>query len=840
MQILRSAKIPRPPWTRRRWVLVLLGIAAVLTIAAVFIIRPFWRVSSRFEEITFRQPSRLYGRAVRLFEGRNFPPDLLIANLQGEGYREDAVSPEIPAGRYRRSKQGLAVNLRSFPLPDGSRGGGQVEITYDGGRIESLRQNGTPTDSVILDPPLIASYYGPALLERRPLALAEVSPDLVAAVLAAEDDGFYKHAGFSISSMIRAVWVDLRGHRRQGGSTLTQQLVKNLYLTQEKTLSRKSQEFLLAVLLEARYNKKQILEAYLNEIYMGGGSGVSLMGMGAASRAFFGKDANQLDLAEAATLGGMIQSPANYSPLLHPDKAKARRDWVLGRMAELKLASQQRVDEALKEPIVAAPEPVTRRRAPYFADSAALEASRRFGVEDLEDGGYVLFSTLDWQSQKIAQEAVTWGLETIEKGYQKGHKGEGLQGALISLDPETGGILAYLGGRQYEGSQFDRVGRAQRQVGSAFKPVVYAAAFEEGKATPATLLEDEPLTVNEPGQPAAWSPKNDDGEAHGWVTVRTALEKSYNLATARLALDVGMPKVVRLAKAMGISTPMEPFPAMALGAASITPLELATVYATLANGGARPPVHELVAVLDRHGKPVQGAPLPKAERVLSVQSSYLVTSLLEGVLIRGTAGGAAGGISGELAGKTGTTNKQRDSWFAGYSRERTTVVWVGYDDNSRTRLSGARAALPIWVRFMARVAPPGGYGTFRQPHGLTTAAIDPTTGFLATEFCPAVLTEVFKEDQVPTELCNRHQTWLDSQQIASVGGEPGTGPPSNNAAEAASEERRPAPEEEQHVNPFRRWLRRVFGGNDKDKDKDRGKDKDGARGDEPPPGTPPP
>ncbi len=815
MQTLRR-KISRLPWTRRRWVLVLLGIALVFAIAAVFVIRPFWKLSSQFKETTFRQPSRLYGRATRLFEGRNYPADLMIASLQGEGYREDATSYEIPAGRYRRSKHGLAVNLRSFPLPDGSHGGGLVEIGYDGGRIESLRQNGTVAESVILDPPLIASYYGPALLERRPLTLAEVSPDLVGAVLAAEDDGFYSHAGFSVTGIVRAVWVDLTGRgRRQGGSTLTQQFVKNHYLTQEKTLSRKSQEFLLAVLLEARYSKKQILEAYLNEIYMGGGSGVSVMGMGAASRAFFGKDANQLDLAEAATLGGMIQSPANYSPILHPDKAKERRDWVLGRMADLNLAPRERVDAALKEPVVAYPEPLTRRRAPYFADSAALEASRRFGVEDLEDGGYVLFSTLDWQSQKVAQEAVSWGLDVIEKGYQKGHKGGGLQGALISLDPETGGILAYLGGRQYEGSQFDRVGRAQRQVGSAFKPIVYATAFEEGKATPATLLADEPLTVSEPGQPAAWTPKNDDGETHGMVTARSALEHSYNLATARLAMDVGMPKVIRLAKAMGISTPMEPFPSMALGAASITPLELATVYATFANGGARPPVHELVAVLDRHGSPVQGAPLPKPERVLSAQSTYLVTSLLEGVLIRGTAGGAASGISGELAGKTGTTNKQRDSWFAGFAPQRATVVWVGYDDNSRTRLSGARAALPIWVRFMARVAPPGGYGTFRQPSGLTTAAIDPTTGLLATELCPAVLTEVFKEDQMPTELCNRHQSWIDTQQIAAAG-EPGV-PQSGNAAEAASEERRPTAEEPR-ANPFRRWLRRVFGGKDKERE----------------------
>jgi penicillin-binding protein 1B len=823
-------KTARPPGTRRRRVLILLGIVFVLAVAAVFVIRPFWKLSGQFDEITFRQPSRLYGRATRLYEGRSYPPELLIANLKGEGYREDKASPEIPAGRYRRTKRGVSVHLRRFPLPDGSWGGGLAELVYEGGRIASLSQNGRAAESVILDPPLIASYYGPDFLERRPLKLSEVSPDLISAVLAAEDSSFYRHAGFSPSGMARALWVDLRGRgTRQGGSTLTQQLVKNLYLTQEKTLSRKSQEFLLALLLEMRYGKRQILEAYLNEIYLGGANGVSLMGVGAASRAYFGKDANQLDLAEAATLGGLIASPANYSPLVHPDKAKARRDWVLGRMAGLGLASQERIDQALAEPVAASPEPVVRRRAPYFADSAALEASRRFGVEDLEDGGYVLFSTLDWQSQKASQEAVAWGLNAVEKGYQKGHKGEGpLQAALVSIDPETGGILAYLGGREYEGSQFDRVGRAQRQVGSAFKPVVYAAAFEMDKASPATLLDDAPLTVQAAGQD--WTPKNDDGDFHGWVTARTALEKSYNLATARLALQVGMPRIIALAHDMGISTPMQPFPSMALGAASVTPLELATVYATLANGGARPPIHELVAVLDPHGSRLSGAPLPKANAVLSPQSAYLVTSMLEGVFQRGTAAGAAAGIEGDVAGKTGTTNKQRDSWFAGFAPGRATIVWVGYDDNSRTRLSGARAALPIWVRFMARVAPPGGYGTFEQPPGITTATIDPSTGLLATGNCPATLTEVFREGEAPTRLCDRHQGWADDQ-VASADGEASEAPGDDDsaAAQAAAEGAG-----DRKVNPFRRWLRRVFGGG-KGRDRDKGRPEGEEREGPPPP-----
>ena len=796
---------PRP----RRWG-ILAAIAVILLIAAFVFVRPYWRMASHFEDVTFRQPSRLYARATRLFEGRNYPPDLLVAGLADEGYREDKTSRSLPAGRYRRTKQGVDVHLRTFPLPDGSHGGGLAEITYQGTRIAALRQNGKAADSVILDPPLLASYHGPNLLERRPVDLKEVSPDLINSILAAEDETFFHHAGISPTGIARALWVDLSGRgRRQGGSTLTQQLVKNLYLTQEKTLTRKSQEVLLAVLLDLRYPKTKILEAYLNEIYLGGSGGVSLLGVGAASRAYFGKDPGQLDLAEAATIAGMIPSPANYSPATHPDRAKERRDWVLGRLAKLGLVPQERVDQALREPIAVAPEPVVRRRAPYFADSAALEASRRFGVEDLEDGGYVLFSTLDWSGQKAAQEAVETGLKQIDGG----RKGRALQAALVSMDPATGGILAYIGGRGYGKSQFDRAGQAQRQPGSSFKPIVYAAAFEAGKASPASFLDDEPLSLRTGA--GIWTPKNDDGTSHGWVSARTALEKSYNLATARLATEVvGMPKIIKLASDMGITTPMQPFPAMALGAAAVTPLEMATVYSTLAGGGSRPPVHELVAVLDRYGKPVQGAPLPKPVRVLSAQTTYLVTSLLEGVLQRGTAAGAAQGIPGELAGKTGTTNQQRDAWFAGYAPERATVVWVGYDDNSKTRLSGARAALPIWVRFMARVVPPGGYSAFATPQGVTTASIDPTTGMLATEGCPYVITEVFREGEVPTQVCDRHGGGLPEPQVAAAG-EP---VPEERAEEpvARAEERRAEP------RTLRSFFRRLFGR--RDRDEDRGKE----------------
>ncbi|HEX5717075.1 MAG TPA: PBP1A family penicillin-binding protein, partial [Thermoanaerobaculia bacterium] len=784
--------------------------------------RPFWQLTSQFDDLTFRQPSRLYAKATRIAPGRSYPGSLLISDLEAEGYREDTDTNPLPAGRYRKVGRGLAVHLRSFPRPDGSKGGGLVEITYRGSRIATLRQDSEKVDSVILEPPLLASYYGPEQHERRPIRVDQVSRDLINAVVAAEDDNFFDHTGVSFSGIARAVWVNFRGGQiRQGGSTLTQQLVKNLYLTHERTWGRKGQELILAVLLELRYEKDEILEAYLNEIYLGGSGGVSLMGMGAASRAYFGKDTNQLDLAEAATLAGAIRAPASYSPLAHPEKSKERRDWVLQRMLKLRLAEPERVERALASPLNVAPEPVVRRRAPYFADSVAAEAQRRFGVEDLANGGYVFFSTLDWRNQQAAQEAVEEGLKAVEKGYQKGHKGAGpLQSALVSIDPETGGILAYIGGRSYGGSQFDRAGQAMRQTGSAFKPIVYAAAFEAKKVTPASFLEDEPLTVRLATM--TWSPKNDDGSFHGWVTVRSALEKSYNPATARLAMEVGMPRIIELAHDMGISSEMEPFPSVALGAAEATPIELATVYATLAAGGVRPPLHGLIAVLDRYGKPVDGAPLGDAQRVLSAPSAYMVTSLLQGVFVRGTARGASSGLRGDLAGKTGTTNKRRDSWFGGYSPERATVVWVGYDDNATTRLSGARAALPIWVRFTAKVAPRSGFSTFPQPPGVTTALIDPGTGLLATEYCPLPMTEVFREGEAPTEICDRHDSYWDLE-VAEAAGE-GEAELAEAVADAAEEAAGAVTREAGSAkkrNPLRRWLKKVFGA-EKDEKKEEG------------------
>jgi penicillin-binding protein 1B len=784
-------RIPRSEKGRR---LLLLGslLAVAAAVGLGWLMRPFWQLSGQFDDDPLYQPSRLYGRSTVLEVGAPADLEALAKELDELGYRRAAAAGAPVQGRYVRQGGHFVVHLRSFPTPAGPGGDAVVEADVRDGLVRDLRRGGREVGEVPLEPPLLASYYGPDVKERRPVAVADLPEELIQAVLAAEDEGFFRHPGVSMKAILRAAWADLRGGEvNQGGSTLTQQLVKNLYLTPERSVGRKAREAVLAVMLELRYSKRQILQAYLNEIYLGSAGGANLHGVGAAARAYFGKDASDLDLAEAATLAGMIPAPAAYSPLSHPERARERRNLVLDRLAELGEVDAARAARTKELPLGTSPQPATRRRAaPYFADAAAEEARRRFGVGALEDAGYALLSTLSWRDQQRAEEAVGWGLGALEKSWQKGSRRAGpLQGALVSLDPRDGALLAYVGGRDYGASQFDRAGHARRQAGSAFKPVVYATAFEAGVAAPSSLVEDEPLTVTLAGQ--QWSPENDDREFRGWISVRTAVERSINVPTARIALETGLRRVVATARAMGVGDPLEPYPALALGAFELTPVELATVYATLAAGGVRPPVHGLVAVLDRRGQPLSGEPLPAPERVLSEDSAYLMTSVLQGVLDRGTARSVrAAGLPDPLAGKTGTTNGRRDSWFAGYSPGRTTVVWVGYDDNSPTRLSGARAALPIWGRFTYAVRPAGGYADFPQPPGVVTALIDPESGELATEACPEVRTEVFREGQVPREVCHLHRGWF-AVPVEQPGG-------------LQPEERR----------SFRRWLRKLFGRGD--------------------------
>ena len=717
---------------------------------------PAWRLLDRFAAAGTVAPSRLYTRPPVVTVGEALASADLGELLAAAGYSE-GVEPPGP-GRWTRSGRTLTVHLRRFATESGIVPGGVARIALDRRRVASIALDGEPIDTLQLEPPLLRTFLGPSREDRRPVRLAALPEHVTRAVLAAEDDGFYGHAGVSLAGIARAAAVNLRhGEVRQGGSTITQQLVKTLLDTPERSLGRKAREAALAMLLEARYTKRQILEAYLNEVYLGAREGVSLIGIGAAARSYFGADAETLTVGEAATLAGMLGSPGRFSPVANPAAARARRDHVLDRMAALRWITAEELALSRATPVEAVRKGTPGGGASYAVHLAADEAARRFGVDGLERGGWALLSTLDWRDQRAAEEAVARGLAAVPGG--KGGRGRPpLEAALVSVDPRDGAILAWVGGRDYGRSQFDRAASAHRQAGSAFKPVVYAAAIALGVVTPASLVADEPLALRLAG--TTWSPRDDDGEFLGPITVRAALERSRNLPAVRVALDTGLEPIVDLARVLGVTSRLEAVPALALGAFEVTPVELATVYATFAAGGVRPEVHVLDAVLDGRGTPRPGAPAV-AEPVLDAAVAHVITSLLQGVVDRGSGAATRSfGVTGPVAGKTGTSNDGRDAWFCGYSPDRATVVWVGNDDGTAAGLSGARAALPVWARFTAAVGPPGGYAEFVEPAGVTTALIDPTTGALATSSCPSVEREVFLAAYLPRGVCREHGGYL--------------------------------------------------------------------------------
>lgn len=743
---------------RRDWLLAktFLIAGAVLLAGATWYIWPYWQLSGRFASLPLEQPSRLYSRAFRIGVGDRLTSEKLVERLVAARY-VPAVEGELLPGTYRESSEQISILRRRFPGFAQDRGGTLAVIDFAGGKVIGIQVAGAPAREAFLDPALLASYYGEDLLERRPTPLPDIAPIAVRAVLAAEDASFFEHPGLSFTGILRAFWVNLRGSGvRQGGSTVTQQLAKNLYLTSERTMGRKLREAMLAVMLEWRYSKEEILEAYLNQIFWGRSGAVNLIGIGSASAAYFGKEPRDLNLAESALLGGMIRAPAAYHPVDDAEPARARRKLILARLAELEWTTDAEAEAAEATPLPVPQPPFSRRIAPYFADAAATEAARRFALPDLADRGYTLLSTLDPFDQASAEVAVREGLEALAERSERVRKKETpLQAALVSIEPGSGAVRAYVGGRDYRQSQFDRASSANRQAGSAFKPFVYATAFELGVATPGTLLEDAPLTLTSGGQ--VWSPNNDDDEFHGWVTARTAVEQSYNVPTVRLALATGLPKIVEQSRALGVSARLQPVPSIALGAFEIAPVEMVTAYATFANRGVRPTPRTLEGILDAEGHPVAGSPLPASPTVLSPQSAFLVTSLLQGVVDYGTARSARGlGLKDPIAGKTGTSNGGRDSWFAGFSPERATVVWVGFDDDSPTPFSGSKAALPIWTSFTLAVRPAGGYSRFTPPAGIRVVLIDPASGQLATDRCPQVLSEAFPAGRIPAEVCYLH------------------------------------------------------------------------------------
>ncbi len=750
--------------TRRfgRWRRLVIGLLLACVVCGPFVYSAI--ELARFERADARRATFIYAAGQSLAPGIHVPRIALAATLARLGYVETRAAPTSP-GHFRRIAGDWELFLRG---PEELSGNAQfVRLHVLDDRIARITRDGQDIASTALEPEVLASATDRPGEDHRPVRLEETPRVLIDAVLAAEDHRFFEHGGLDGRALVRAAWANLRAGRvKEGGSTITQQLVKVRLLSPQRTLFRKLREAWLAALVESRYSKERILEAYLNEIYLGQRGPIAIRGIGAATRAYFGKEVHQLNTGEAALIAAIIRGPNVYSPAVDPARARDRRNTVLARMRELGMIAQAEYDRARRAPLRVRSLVDPGQSAPYFVDHVRQELEQRFGAEVSRVRGVRIVTTLDLSLQRFAEAATVRGLDRIETNLPRLRRrdpGRRLQVVLVAIEPRTGEIRALVGGRDYLASQFNRATLARRQPGSAFKPVVYLAALRarDGgpRFTPASRVDDLPITLEAGGRP--WSPRNYEDRYAGTVSVRQALEQSLNAATVRIAQAVGLPNVVEMARTLGLRGQLAPVPAMALGAFEVTPLELARAYLTLANGGIRLPAVSAIRAVRYGDEEVKPTGTEEPVQVVSEAEAWLVTSLLKGVMTSGTGSAAqASGLPDVVAGKTGTTNDGRDAWFVGYAPRLLTLVWVGFDSGEPHGLSGAQAALPIWVDFMQQAL-----GTYPQanvpvPPGIVFADIDATNGKRANLACPIVFREAFLVGTEPPA-CDEHRGVVD-------------------------------------------------------------------------------
>ena len=621
-----------------------------------------------------------------------------------------------------------------------------------------------------LDAPLLTALMTSGDREkRRSVPLATIPIYAQQAVLAIEDQGFYSHPGINPFRMIAAVVTNAFGDNPNlvGYSTITQQLARMFFLSDEfnaeltegrRSYVRKLRETIMSLVLERRASKDEILELYLNDVYLGQRGSFAIHGIAEAARLFFGKDVANLSLSEAALIAGVIQSPGPRSPFANPERAVERRNVVLQAMADEEFVTAEVAEAAIKEPLRVVARAVDNE-APYFVDMVGEQVAKTFPGVTAQPGRVDVFTTLDLNLQRAALDAVRNGLANIDKLLARRKRTELAQVALISVDPRTGEILAMVGGRSYNQSQYNRAIEARRQPGSVFKPFVYLAAFEqaaeEGRTnlTPASMTLDEPATFSFDDQ--VWEPQNYDAY-DGEITWRRALAMSRNLATIHVGEAIGFDQVAAVWRRVGVGTPPRAVPAITLGVFELTPLEVAQAYTLFLNEGQVRPLTSIQRI-ETAERELQPKP-PVLKRAARPDTTFLVTSMMRSVINEGTAAGArASGFALDAAGKTGTTNDLRDAWFVGFTPELLTVVWVGYDSNQPVSLSGTQAALPIWTAFMKAAVAGRPSGAFEVPEGITFAEIDRDTGKLSLPTCPRVYNESFLTGTEPTEYCELHR-----------------------------------------------------------------------------------
>jgi penicillin-binding protein 1B len=687
-------------------------------------------VTRQFEGRRWTLPAQVYAAPLELYAGLPLAPATLEQELRRLHYQraEKANRP----GTYRVSGAQFEVALRPARFTDESRPAQTLNIITAADALQSLRDASGHEIAVLrLEPLLIGSIF-PIHGEDRIVVTPEEVPALLPAALkAVEDRKFDSHHGIDPFGMLRAAWVNVRaGQIEQGGSTLTQQLVRSYFLNSRQTFSRKLREAVMAMALDAHFTKADLMNAYINEIFLGQDGDRAIHGFGLASQFYFGKPLAELDLSEVALMVAIVRGPSYYDPRRHPERARARRDLVLKVLAEQGVVSAEESRMAAQKPLGVSARP-SGAYYPAYLDFVRRTLRRDYREADLTEAGLRIYTSLEPRAQEEAERALERELVRLDHL----HKGstQPLEGAVVVTTPQSGEVTAIVGGRDagYEG--FNRALDARRSMGSLVKPFIYLPALESGRYTAATVVQDEPIDLKL-ANGTHWKPENFTRQTYGPVPVVRALSESLNLATVGVGLDLGLPKVAATLTRFGLAQPPVQVPAMLLGAVDVTPLETAQLFNGLANGGFKNPLRAVRAVIGADGKALKAFPL-EVTQVASPENIYQLDRMLVSVMDHGTGRAARAILPPALivAGKSGTSSDYRDSWFAGFSGSDLVVVWVGYDDNAPTGFTGSAGALPVWAHVMASLG--GRSWDAAMPESLAEVHIDFSTGLRALPGC---------------------------------------------------------------------------------------------------------
>lgn len=709
--------------------ILLIVIIAAMVLLALYLVKLDRTITTKFEGKRWDIPAKVYSQPLELYQGANVNTDTMKKWLELLNYQSNKAYDRT--GTYHKSGNTYFIHTRGFTYSANDVDKEQViKMTIAGNKIESVQSTQPAKTGIIrLEPVNIGGIYPDSNEDRMVVTLDQVPQPLIDALIATEDRGFYEHKGVSIRGIARAVINNFTGGPRQGGSTITQQLIKNFYLNSDRTMKRKANEALMAVLLELHYSKDEILQTYLNEIYLGQNGNRSINGFGLASQFYFDKPLKELRLDQQALLVGMAKGPSVYNPRRHPNDSTARRNTVLNNMLAVGKISQEEYEKAIEKPLDVADKPVEgKSQFPDFLDIVKRELNKVYYSDDLKNEGLIIISTLDPIAQLAADKAVERKLGELRR---RGSKTKDLQGALVSANPETGELVAVVGsGSEFTG--FNRAVDAKRQVGSLLKPIIYMTALESGRYNLASSVDDSPITVNL-SDGTEWNPKNYDNRDHGYVPFTTALSQSYNHSAVRLGMEFGVNTFAKQLQRMGVKEKIPTYPSALLGSVNLSPMDMLGVYQVFATGGFRTPIHSIRSVIDDRGHILQRTGL-NTQRSIPPETNFLINYALQDVVKNGTAKRIQSlGSNLNLAGKTGTTNDYRDAWFAGYSGNYVSVVWVGRDDNKPIGLSGGSGALPVWVDYMNRlkltpVALP-------EPEGIEWLWLENNSGKLSNERC---------------------------------------------------------------------------------------------------------